>query len=84
LAGLSEGKIGVIKVKGFHQISAECVSYLTFHTSPVLFLQESPCTNYVCSIGQDEVLFVWKYVGSTSQNPKTPLISIPSSISYFR
>jgi hypothetical protein len=44
----------------------------------VLFLQESPCTNYVCSIGEDEVLFVWKYVES---NPKMTSDQALASIS---
>jgi len=59
LAGQEDGRIAVLRAKGTSQLQLE--SYLLFHKSPVLCLQESPCAQYVCSIGQDEVLMVWKH-----------------------
>ena len=50
----------MIRVRGTSYISAECSSYLLFHQSPVIFLQESPCKRYICSVGEDEILFVWR------------------------
>jgi len=62
LAGLIDGKIAVIRVRGAHTVRSEVVCMLSFHSTPVMYIQESPCTNYVCSVGEDEVLFVWKHV----------------------
>ena len=73
LAGLYDGKIAVIKVKGVHTIRTELICMLQFHTTPVMFIQESPCTNYVCSIGEDEVLFVWKHVDADKIKKSTML-----------
>ena len=61
MAGQADGKIAVILVQGTNYIRAEIMCMLSFHSTPIMFLQESPCSNYVCSLAEDEVLFVWKH-----------------------
>lgn len=65
LAGQDDGRIAVFRARG-ERLQLE--TYLLFHKSPVLCLQESPCAQYVCSIGQDEVLMVWKHQAQVSMS----------------
>jgi len=38
LAGLQDGKIAVIKVKGVHTVRTEVLCMLSFHTTPVMYI----------------------------------------------
>jgi len=61
-AGLENGKVAIIRLKGTQAMVTSIVNYLEFHESSILHLQESPDGAYLGSIARDQVFFLWKHL----------------------
>jgi hypothetical protein len=67
LAGLHCGQIAIIKLFGCMSLQAQLQSCLNFHEYPVRYLKESPDGLFMTSVGEDEILFVWKHIETHRQ-----------------
>ncbi|CDW75633.1 anaphase-promoting complex subunit cdc20-like [Stylonychia lemnae] len=61
-AGLENGKVAIIRIKGAQAMVTSVVNYLEFHESSILHLQESPDGCYLGSIASDQIFFLWKHM----------------------
>ena len=67
IVGLRNGQIVILRVSGYLAMQICAQSVLSFHDSPVLFLQENGNGQFMASLAEDEILFVWKHIETKKQ-----------------